>query len=125
VVVLDDDDREGEGDLVLSAALATPEWIAFMIRHTSGILCAPMTAERADALRLPPIVADNEERHQTAFTVSVDAVAYTTTGISAADRCRTVRVLADPGSRPEDLARPGHVFPLVARPGGVLERRGH
>lgn len=125
VIVLDGTDREDEGDLVLAAAGATPEWLAFMIRHTSGILCVPMTDERADALALPLMVADNTDRHRTAFTVSVDLIEGTTTGISAADRCATVRALADPASRPEWFARPGPVFPLRARPGGVLERPGH
>lgn len=125
VVVLDDADRENEGDLVLAAATATPEQLAFLIRHTSGILCAPMTDERADQLELPLMVTDNTERHRTAFTVSVDLIEGTTTGISAADRCATVRALADPAARPEQFARPGHVFPLRARPGGVLERPGH
>lgn len=125
MVVLDEADRENEGDLVLAAAHATPEQIAFIIRHTSGILCAPMPGARADRLALPQMVVANTERHQTAFTVPVDLIDGNTTGISAADRCRTLRALADPASRPDHFARPGHVFPLRARAGGVLERAGH
>jgi 3,4-dihydroxy 2-butanone 4-phosphate synthase/GTP cyclohydrolase II len=124
VVVVDDADREDEGDLVLAAGTATPEQVAFVVRHSTGILCAPMTAERADQLRLPQMVADNTDSHGTAFTVTVDH-AGCGTGVSAADRARTFRALADPGTRPDDLRRPGHVFPLRARPGGVLVRAGH
>ncbi len=125
VLVTDDAEREDEGDAVLSAALATPEWIGWTVRHTSGMLCAPMPAERADALGLPRMVERNEDSLRTDYTVSCDAAAGVTTGISAADRARTARVLADPASAPGDLVRPGHVFPLRARPGGVLERPGH
>nr|WP_106206119.1 3,4-dihydroxy-2-butanone-4-phosphate synthase [Kineococcus rhizosphaerae] len=125
VLVSDDADRENEGDVVLAAELATPEWIGWTVRHTSGMLCAPMSAERADALALPRMVERNEDSLRTDYTVSCDAATGVTTGISAADRARTARVLADPSSVPADLIRPGHVFPLRARPGGVLERPGH
>jgi 3,4-dihydroxy 2-butanone 4-phosphate synthase/GTP cyclohydrolase II len=124
VVVLDDDDRENEGDLIASAATVTPEQIAFMVRHTTGILCVPMTGERAEQLRLPQMVLDNTEPHRTAFTVTVDHV-DSGTGVSADDRACTVRALADPATRPDDLRRPGHIFPLRAREGGVLVRAGH
>ncbi|MGY1746506.1 bifunctional 3,4-dihydroxy-2-butanone-4-phosphate synthase/GTP cyclohydrolase II [Blastococcus sp. SYSU D00695] len=124
VVVVDDADREDEGDLVLGAATATPEQVAFVVRHSTGILCAPMTADRVERLRLPQMVADNTDAHGTAFTVTVDA-AGCGTGVSAADRARTFRALADPATRPESLRRPGHVFPLRARDGGVLVRAGH
>ncbi|MFI8775897.1 3,4-dihydroxy-2-butanone-4-phosphate synthase [Brachybacterium paraconglomeratum] len=125
VVVVDDEDRENEGDLILAAATATPEQVAFAVRHSSGLLCAPMSAERADALELPLMVAENADPFRTAYTVTVDAAEGVTTGISAADRARTLTVLADPGSVPTDLIRPGHVLPLRAKAGGVLERRGH
>lgn len=125
VLVVDDDDRENEGDLVLAADAATPEAVAFVLRHTSGLICVALTGERCDALGLPPMVADNDDPHGTAFTVTVDAREGTTTGISAADRARTVALLGDPTARAEDLRRPGHVLPLRARDGGVLERRGH
>jgi 3,4-dihydroxy 2-butanone 4-phosphate synthase/GTP cyclohydrolase II len=125
VVVVDDADRENEGDLILAAEFATPEKIAFMVKHTSGVLCAPMLGERLDELELPQMVPANTESMRTAFTISVDARQGTTTGISAADRCRTIQVLVDPASRPTDLARPGHVFPLRYRDGGVLKRGGH
>jgi 3,4-dihydroxy 2-butanone 4-phosphate synthase/GTP cyclohydrolase II len=124
VIVTDDADREDEGDLVLAAATATAEQLAFVVRHTTGIVCAPMAAERADVLGLPPMVQDNADAHGTAFTVTVDHAAAGT-GVSAADRARTLRALADPGTRPEELRRPGHVFPLRARAGGVLVRAGH
>lgn len=125
VVVVDDADRENEGDVVMAAVHATPRWIGWTVRHTSGVLCAPMPAELADRLALPPMVARNEDARQTAYTVSVDARLGVTTGISAADRATTLRLLADPATGPADLVRPGHVFPLRARPGGVLERPGH
>ncbi|WP_194818307.1 bifunctional 3,4-dihydroxy-2-butanone-4-phosphate synthase/GTP cyclohydrolase II [Nocardia sp. XZ_19_385] len=125
VVVVDDEDRENEGDLVLAASLATAESIGFMVRHTSGVLCAPMTGEDLDRLRLPPMAAVNEDPKGTAYTVSVDAVGGISTGISAADRARTVKVLADPATGPSELTRPGHVFPLRADPDGVLGRPGH
>ncbi|GAA4662994.1 hypothetical protein GCM10023225_34940 [Kineococcus glutinatus] len=125
VIVSDAADREDEGDVVLAAELATPGWVGWTVRHTSGMLCAPMPAERAAALALPPMVERNEDSLRTDYTVTADAAAGVGTGISAADRARTFTVLADPASRPEDLVRPGHVFPLRARPGGVLERPGH
>jgi 3,4-dihydroxy 2-butanone 4-phosphate synthase/GTP cyclohydrolase II len=125
VLVTDDADREDEGDVVLAAELVTPEWLGWTVRHTSGLLCVPLSAERAAALELPPMVERNEDSRRTDYTVSVDAAGGVTTGISAADRARTARVLADPAATPGDLVRPGHVFPLRARPGGVLERPGH
>ena len=125
VVVVDDENRENEGDLVLAAEHATTERLAFMLEHTSGVLCVGLPAERCDALDLPPMVQRNTDPKQTAFTVSVDARLGTTTGISAADRATTIRTLVDPAARPDDLLRPGHVFPLRARDGGVLERAGH
>jgi len=125
VLVVDDEDRENEGDVVMAAAHATPAWIGWTVRHTSGVLCAPMPADRADTLALPPMVDRNEDARGTAYTVSVDAREGVTTGISAADRARTVTVLADGSATASDLVRPGHVFPLRARPGGVLERAGH
>ena len=125
IIVVDDEARENEGDFVLSAQLATPEWVGFAIRHSSGYLCAPMPAERAEALNLPPMVTDNEDPRKTAYTVSVDAATGITTGISASDRTRTLRVLADPGSTPASLIRPGHIIPLKSAFGGVKERAGH
>ena len=125
VVVVDDEDRENEGDLIMAAECATPEAIAFFIRHTSGFICTAITSERARELALDPMVLDNTESMKTAFLVSVDVKAGTTTGISAADRAATIRALVDPDTRPSDLARPGHVMPLEARPGGVLKRSGH
>jgi 3,4-dihydroxy 2-butanone 4-phosphate synthase / GTP cyclohydrolase II len=125
VVVVDDADRENEGDLIMAAEKITPEAMAFMIRHTSGVICLPVEGDRLDALQLPLMVAHNTEVQRTAFTISVDAVHGTTTGISAADRATTVHTLIDPATRPEDLARPGHIFPLRYREGGVLKRAGH
>lgn len=125
VLVLDDVDRENEGDVVLAAQTLTIEWLAWTIRHTSGYVCAPMPDDRADRLELPLMVERNEDSLRTAYTVTVDAAAGVTTGISAADRAATVRTLADPGSLPTDLIRPGHVVPLRARDGGVLARPGH
>lgn len=125
VLVTDDARRENEGDVILAADRVTPEWTAWTIRNTSGLLCAPMPGARADALELPPMVADNQDPKKTAYTVTVDAAEGVTTGISAADRARTLQVLADPSSSATDLIRPGHVIPLRARPGGVLERPGH
>jgi 3,4-dihydroxy 2-butanone 4-phosphate synthase/GTP cyclohydrolase II len=125
VLVLDSEDRENEGDLVLAAHTATEEWMAWTIRHSSGYLCAPMPDEVADRLELPLMVSDNRDPLRTAYTVSVDAASGVTTGISAADRTHTVHVLADPGAAPSDLIRPGHVLPLRARHGGVLTRPGH
>ena len=125
VVVVDDASRENEGDLIVAAEFATAEKIAFFLSHTSGVICMPMTGERLDQLELPPMVVDNTESNRTAFTVSVDNRHGTTTGISAADRASTIAALIDPATRPTDLARPGHVFPLRAREGGVLNRAGH
>jgi 3,4-dihydroxy 2-butanone 4-phosphate synthase/GTP cyclohydrolase II len=125
VVVTDDDDRENEGDLFVGASLCTPEKMAFIIRHTSGIVCAPLSAAEAERLRLRPMVEENNAPLGTAFTVSVDARAGLTTGISAVERTNTVRGLADAANGPHDFVRPGHVFPLVAREGGVLIRSGH
>jgi len=125
VVVVDDEQRENEGDLILAAEKVTPEKIAFMVRYTSGIICQPMKADRLDALRLPQMVPENTESQRTAFTVSVDYRHGTSTGISAADRARTILALADPTSVAEDFARPGHIFPLRASEGGVLRRAGH
>ncbi|MGY1690288.1 bifunctional 3,4-dihydroxy-2-butanone-4-phosphate synthase/GTP cyclohydrolase II [Geodermatophilus sp. SYSU D00697] len=124
VVVVDDADREDEGDLIVGAELVTDAQIAFMVRHGTGIVCVPMSVERAEELRLPLMVTDNTDAHGTAFTVSVDHRS-TGTGVSAADRAATIRALADPATAPGDLRRPGHVFPLRARSGGVLVRAGH
>jgi 3,4-dihydroxy 2-butanone 4-phosphate synthase/GTP cyclohydrolase II len=125
VIVADDEARENEGDLVMAAQKATPAAVNFMARHGRGLVCVPLTAERCAALRLPPQTEGNTALHGTAFTVSVDAVKGTTTGISAADRAATIRALVSRRTRPDDLARPGHVFPLVAAAGGVLVRAGH
>jgi 3,4-dihydroxy 2-butanone 4-phosphate synthase/GTP cyclohydrolase II len=125
VIVVDDEDRENEGDLIMAAEHATPDKIAFFLHHTSGVICAPVTAERARELDLPLMVSDNTESMRTAFTVSVDARQGTTTGISAYDRSATIAALVDPSTRPTDLLRPGHIFPLAARAGGVLKRAGH
>ncbi len=125
VLVVDDEHRENEGDLVLAAGMATPERIAFMVRHTSGLLCVPMHGGRLDELGLPLMVQQNSESFRTAFTISVDLVHGTTTGISAPDRSATIRALADGRYGPPDFARPGHVFPLRYTPGGVLVRPGH
>jgi len=125
VVVVDDEDRENEGDIIFAAVHATPELLAFTVRYSSGVICAPMSAERADALDLPLMTALNEDYHGTAFTVSVDAREGVTTGISAADRAHTLRLLAADATVAGDLTRPGHVFPLRYHEGGVLSRRGH
>jgi 3,4-dihydroxy 2-butanone 4-phosphate synthase/GTP cyclohydrolase II len=125
VVVVDDADRENEGDLIVAAERITPETMAFMIRHTSGVICMPVEGPRLDELALPLMVAHNTESQRTAFTVSVDARHGTSTGISAADRATTVRAILDPATRAEDLSRPGHIFPLRYRDGGVLKRAGH
>ncbi|MFM9225163.1 MAG: bifunctional 3,4-dihydroxy-2-butanone-4-phosphate synthase/GTP cyclohydrolase II [Actinomycetota bacterium] len=122
---VDDEDRENEGDLIMAAQFATPEKLAFIIRHTSGVVCAPLTDERCDDLRLPLMVEQNTESQRTAFTDTVDLIDGTTTGISAADRAATLRALADPGATFKAFARPGHIFPLRARQGGVLKRAGH
>jgi len=125
VVVVDDEDRENEGDVVFAAELATPELVAFTMTHCRGLLCVPLEGDALDHLELGQMAAHNTERMQTAFTVSVDAREGVTTGISAADRARTISLLADPETTSYDLVRPGHVFPLRAKPGGVLRRPGH
>src|SRR5258705_2157545 len=125
VVVTDDDDRENEGDLFVAASLCTPEKMAFIIRHTSGIVCAPLSAEEAKRLHLDPMVAANDAPLGTAFTVSVDVRHGLTTGISGEERTNTVRALANGYAGASDFVRPGHVFPLVAKDGGVLMRSGH
>jgi 3,4-dihydroxy 2-butanone 4-phosphate synthase/GTP cyclohydrolase II len=125
ILVVDDEDRENEGDLIFAADVVTPEAINFMARFGRGLICVAMTSERCDELELPLMVEKNTSAHETAFTVSVEATRNTTTGISAHDRAETVRVLADPTSGPGDLRRPGHMFPLRARRGGVLKRAGH
>ncbi|SFR95335.1 3,4-dihydroxy 2-butanone 4-phosphate synthase / GTP cyclohydrolase II [Microbacterium sp. cf046] len=125
VIVADDENRENEGDVVLSAELATPEWIAWTVRWSSGFICAPMPAEWADRLDLPPMVEVNEDARGTAYTVSVDAADRVSTGISASDRAHTLNVLADPQSTPTSVIRPGHILPLRAVDGGVRERGGH
>jgi 3,4-dihydroxy 2-butanone 4-phosphate synthase / GTP cyclohydrolase II len=125
VVVVDDADRENEGDIILAASMATPELLAFMIRYTSGVICAPLPGAELDRLHLPPMTSQNTERMRTAFTLSVDARDGVTTGISAADRATTIARLVDPGTTAQDLVRPGHVFPLRYAEGGVLRRPGH
>lgn len=125
VVIVDDEDRENEGDLIMAAEHATPETVAFMIRHTSGIICVPMEEARLRRLDLPQMVPVNNEQLRTAFTVSVDLRIGVTTGVSSADRAATIRALADEHSLPADFARPGHIFPLRSRAGGVLVRAGH
>jgi len=124
LVVVDDEDRENEGDLTMAAEFVTPEAVNFMAAYGRGLICLSVTAERAEALRLHPMARSNQSRFGTAFTVSIEAREGVTTGISAADRARTMRVAIDPASRAEDLVHPGHVFPLIARPGGVLARAG-
>jgi len=125
VVVVDDEDRENEGDLIFASTHTTPELVGFMIRHTSGVLCVPMDGPDLDRLGLPPMTHVNEDAKGTAYSVSVDARFGVDTGISAADRSQTIKILCDPASQPHDLTRPGHVFPLRAMPGGVLRRPGH
>jgi 3,4-dihydroxy 2-butanone 4-phosphate synthase/GTP cyclohydrolase II len=125
VIVVDDAERENEGDLIIAAEKVTPEAVAFMVRHTSGVVCMPVVGERLDELQVPLMVADSTDSQRTAFTVSVDVLAGTTTGISAADRAATIRAMIDPSTRPPDLVRPGHIFPLRYREGGVLKRAGH
>ena len=125
VIVVDDEDRENEGDLVMAAQAATPENIAFFLAHTSGVICTPLTADRADQLELPLMVTANTESQRTAFTVSVDYRHGTSSGISAEDRAATIQALIDPHTRATDLNRPGHIFPLRYRAGGVLKRAGH
>ncbi len=125
VVVVDDRDRENEGDLVIASEAITPQAIAFMMNYARGLICVAMEGERLDKLDIPLMVPRNTEVLKTAFTVSVDSIRNTTTGISAADRAETVRALVSDGSRPDDFARPGHIFPLRAHPNGVLSRPGH
>jgi 3,4-dihydroxy 2-butanone 4-phosphate synthase / GTP cyclohydrolase II len=125
VVVVDDEDRENEGDLIMAAEAVTPEKIAFFLHHTSGYICAPITSERARELELPPMVQTNTDSMETAFLVTVDARRGTTTGISAPDRAATIQALVDPQTSPADLNRPGHILPLEAKDGGVLKRAGH
>jgi 3,4-dihydroxy 2-butanone 4-phosphate synthase / GTP cyclohydrolase II len=125
VVVTDDERRENEGDLIMAAEAVTADALAFFLEHSSGVICAPLPGERLDVLELPLMVRDNRESHRTAFTVSVDVATGITTGISASDRARTVRALADPHAVASDFVRPGHIFPLRSRAGGVLERPGH
>ncbi|WP_063344255.1 3,4-dihydroxy-2-butanone-4-phosphate synthase [Vibrio jasicida] len=125
VLLLDDEDRENEGDIIYSVEHLTNEQMALMIRECSGIVCLCLTDAQADKLELPPMVVNNNSANQTAFTVSIEAKQGVTTGVSAADRVTTIKTAANPNAKPDDLARPGHVFPLRARPGGVMTRRGH
>ncbi|EKO3800850.1 3,4-dihydroxy-2-butanone-4-phosphate synthase [Vibrio harveyi] len=125
VLLLDDEDRENEGDIIYSVEHLTNEQMALMIRECSGIVCLCLTDAQADKLELPPMVANNNSANQTAFTVSIEAKHGVTTGVSATDRVTTIKTAANPNAKPDDLARPGHVFPLRARPGGVMTRRGH
>ena len=124
-MVVDDADRENEGDIIFAASKATPELLTFMIRYTSGVICVPMPGDMLDRLQLPLMTTQNAERMRTAYTISVDARDGVTTGISAADRARTIRTLVDSATEPYEIVRPGHVFPLRYSPGGVLRRRGH
>ncbi len=125
IILVDDEDRENEGDFVMAAEWVTPEAITFMMRHGGGLICLPSSGERLDELEIPLMVAENTEVNKTAFCVSIDAKHGITTGVSAHDRARTIRAVVDPKTRPRDLARPGHVFPLRAAEGGVLQRTGH
>ena len=125
VIMVDDEDRENEGDLIVAADAASPQQVGFMLRHTSGIICLPVIGERLDELDLPMMVARNTDVRRTAFTVSIDVRDGTTTGISASDRWKTIRAVLDPATKPHDLARPGHMYPLRYEPGGVLKRAGH
>ncbi|GIU45397.1 3,4-dihydroxy-2-butanone 4-phosphate synthase [Shewanella sairae] len=125
VLVVDDEDRENEGDLIYSAETLTNQQMALLIRECSGIVCLCLTDERIEQLQLPPMVSDNNSQYGTAFTVSIEAKEGVTTGVSAADRVTTIKAAIADSAKPDDLARPGHVYPLRARPGGVLERRGH
>ncbi|MCU1611367.1 MAG: ribA, partial [Pseudonocardiales bacterium] len=125
VIVVDDEERENEGDLIFAAARATPELLAFTVRYTSGYVCVALTGDDCDRLDLPPMFHTNQDKRGTAYTVTVDAREGVTTGISAADRAHTIRLLADPDSKSVDFARPGHVVPLRAKEGGVLRRPGH
>jgi 3,4-dihydroxy 2-butanone 4-phosphate synthase/GTP cyclohydrolase II len=125
IIVVDDEDRENEGDFLMAADFATPEAINFMVKFGRGLVCAPITQKRAKELNLQPMVSNNTTSHETNFTVSVDLLEGCTTGISASDRSRTVMAMIDPATKPEDLGRPGHIFPLIAKNGGVLRRSGH
>ena len=125
VIIVDNEDRENEGDLTMAADKVTPEAINFMAKHARGLICLPISGKRLAELRIPLMVQDNTSQHHTAFTVSIEAKHRVTTGISAADRAETIRVVLDPNTRPEDIVRPGHMFPLQAREGGVLARSGH
>ncbi|MBA7600575.1 Riboflavin biosynthesis protein RibBA [subsurface metagenome] len=125
LIIVDDEDRENEGDLVMAAEKVTPQAINFMAKHARGLICLPIIGQRLDELGIPIMVGDNTSKHGTAFTVSIEAKQKVTTGISAHDRAATIRAVLDPSTRPEDLARPGHTFPLRAREGGVLVRAGH
>ena len=125
VIIVDDEDRENEGDLAIAAEKITPEVINFMAKHARGLICLPITGKRLDELRIPMMVQDNTSRHCTAFTVSIEAKHRVTTGISAADRAETIKAVLDLNTKPEDLVRPGHMFPLRAKEGGVLGRAGH
>ncbi|HKY92748.1 MAG TPA: bifunctional 3,4-dihydroxy-2-butanone-4-phosphate synthase/GTP cyclohydrolase II [Nevskiaceae bacterium] len=125
VVMMDDEDRENEGDLIMAAGLVRPEDINFMARYGRGLICLTLTAERCRQLRLPPMVAQGDDLHRTAFTVSIEAAEGVTTGISAFDRAHTIRAAVKPDAKPTDLVQPGHIFPLSAQPGGVLSRAGH
>src|SRR5450432_4457255 len=124
-ILIDAEDRENEGDVIIPAQFATPEQINFMAKHARGLICLSITAERARQLRLPPMASDNQSGHGTAFTVSIEAREGVTTGISAHDRAHTIKTAVSPNARPEDLRQPGHIFPLMAQPGGVLTRAGH
>src|SRR5258706_13394173 len=125
VIVVDDPDRENEGDLICAASKATPELINFMAKYGRGLICLPVVGQQLDKLRIAPMVENNQEVRDAAFTVSVDARRNVTTGVSAADRSRTIRTLIESKTKPEDLSRPGHIFPLRYRKGGVLVRAGH
>lgn len=125
VIVIDDENRENEGDFIMAAELATPKAINFMATHGRGLICAPITEDRAKELDLPLMVERMEDSMETAFTISVDAAEGISTGISAEDRSKTFKLLADANTTPKDLVRPGHIFPLIAKNGGVLEREGH
>ncbi len=125
IVVVDDEDRENEGDIIVASEAVTPESIAFMMKYARGLICVAMEGQRLDALDIPLMVPQNTELHKTAFTVSVDYLPGTTTGISASDRAATVKALMDPAAQPAEFARPGHIFPLRAHPGGVRARPGH
>ncbi|MFZ0467975.1 MAG: 3,4-dihydroxy-2-butanone-4-phosphate synthase, partial [Thiogranum sp.] len=125
VIIMDDEDRENEGDLIMAASLVRPEDINFMATHGRGLICMTLTRERCRQLSLPLMVNDNQDQHSTNFTLSIEAAEGVTTGISAYDRAHTVRSAVQPAARPQDLVQPGHIFPLMARPGGVLTRAGH